>query len=380
MSNFWKDEKIFYDGDDYFDQLIQDIDKAKIYITIEIYIFNDDILGKKLTSHLINAHLRGVVVEIIVDGIGSYGFFDKLYGIFVKKGIMVKMYNPLPFYHPYEGRLSSIRKIQVFGIRLWSLNRRNHRKIITIDHQIMYTGSFNFTEEHTHYHREKAWKDMGVRVLGDHVRFAVLNFKKIWKLKDFFRYKKQNLGMINLNWRHSPLRLNTTLFMKQYYYKNFLQKIQKAETQIWLMTPYFIPKRRLIRAIGKAANRGVDVRILISLNTDVKFFRWLQYFYYAYLVKKGVKIYQYTDSILHAKSYILDDFIMIGSTNLNHRSFIHDLEVDLVIQDEDNKRQIKEHFLASTITQKAINLGSLKNLPLWERFLSRLFFLFKYWF
>lgn len=380
MSQFWKTEDIFYDGDEYFDSLIKDIDQAQHYITVEIYIFNDDLLGKKITTHLINAHQRGVKVQIIVDGIGSYGFFDKLHGIFQKKGIMVKMYNPLPFYHPYYGKLSFIRKMQVFGARLWRLNRRNHRKIITIDHTIMYTGSFNFTAEHTRYHLEKPWKDMGVRVTGEHVKFAVLNFKKIWKLRDFYRYKKQLKGAVNLNWRQSPLRLNNTLFMKRYYYKNFLQKIQKAEKRIWLMTPYFIPKRRLIRTLGKAAKKGVDVRVIISLKTDVQFFRWLQYFYYAYLLKKGVKVYQYTDAVLHAKSYIIDDYITIGSTNLNHRSFIHDLEVDLAIQDEDNKRTIEEHYLTSTLTQKVITLEGLKHRPLWDRVLSRLFFLFKYWF
>lgn len=380
MSQFWKTENIFYDGDEYFDRLIKDIDQAQHYITVEIYIFNDDLLGKKITAHLLNAHHRGVKVQIIVDGIGSYGFFDKLHGIFQKKGIMVKMYNPLPFYHPYYGKLSIVRKFQVFGARMWRLNRRNHRKIITIDHTIMYTGSFNFTAEHTTDHLEKPWKDMGVRVTGDHVQFAVLNFKKIWKLRDFYRYKKQLKGAVNLNWRQSPIRLNHTLFMKRYYYKNFLQKIQKAENRVWLMTPYFIPKRRLIRTLGKAARKGVDVRIIISLKTDVQFFRWLQYFYYVYLLKKGVKVYQYTDSVLHAKSYIIDDFITIGSTNLNHRSFIHDLEVDLAIQDGDNKRNIEEHFLTSTMTQKTITLEGLKHRPLWDRVLSRLFFLFKYWF
>ena len=146
------------------------------------------------------------------------------------------------------------------------------------------------------------------------------------------------------------------------------------------MTPYFIPKRRLIRALGNAAKRGVDVRILISQKTDVRFFLWLQYFYYHYLLSKGVKVYQYTESVLHAKNYIIDDYISIGSTNLNHRSFLHDLEVDLVVQDEDNKKKVGEHFLTSIHTQAEVTLDSLTQRPLWDKILSRLFFLFKYWF
>lgn len=380
MSQIWKTEEIFFDGDEYFDRLIKDIDQAQHYITVEIYIFNDDMLGRKIVAHLINAHQRGVKVQIIVDGVGSYDFFDKLHGIFQKRGIIVKIYNPLPFYHPYYGKLSFLRKLQIFSIRLLRLNKRNHRKIITIDHSIMYSGSFNITAEHTRYHVEKAWKDMGVRVTGDHVRFAVLNFKRTWKLRDYYRYKKQLRGKANINWRHSPLRLNHTLFMKRYFYKNFLRRIHQSQEKIWLMTPYFIPKRRLIRALGKAAKRGVDVRLLISSRTDVELFRWLQYFYYSYLLAKGVKVYQYTDSVLHAKNYIIDDWMTIGSTNLNHRSFLHDLEVDVIVQDDKKKKEVEEHFLKSLESQKTITIEGLKQRPLWDRILSRLFFLFKYWF
>ena len=184
MAPFWNTEDIFFDGDLYFDQMIKDIDQAKSYITLEMYIFNDDIMGKKIVAHLINAQARGVKIQIIVDGVGSYGFFNKLHGIFLKKGIMVKMYNPLPFLHPFYGELSLSKKIQIFLTRLGRLNRRNHRKIITIDQTIMYTGSFNITAEHTRYHIENPWKDMWVRITGEHVKFAVLNFKKNWKLRD----------------------------------------------------------------------------------------------------------------------------------------------------------------------------------------------------
>lgn len=380
MSAFWQTEEIFFDGDSYFDHLIDDIEKARHYITVEMYIFSDDMLGKKVAAALMSAHQRGVKVQIIVDGIGSFGFFEKLNGVFQKKGIMVKTYNPLPFFQPLYGKLSISKKFRIFATRLWRLNRRNHRKIITIDQHIMYSGSFNITAEHTRYHTETAWKDMGIRVTGSHVKFAVLNFKRIWKLRDYYRYKKGLKGELQINWRNSPLRLNQTLFMKRYFAKNFLQRIQRSKTRVWLMTPYFIPKRSLIRALGKAAKRGADVRVLISQKTDVRFFRWLQYFYYAYLIKKGVKVYQYSDSVLHAKNYIVDDYITIGSTNLNHRSFLHDLEVDLVIQSEKNKKRILEHFLSSSDGQKTITLEGLKQRPLWDRVMSRLFFLFKYWF
>jgi cardiolipin synthase len=169
MPSNWKSEEIFFDGDTFFERLLSDIDQAKSYITIEMYIFNDDILGKKIVAHLIAAHQRGVKVQVIVDGIGSFNFSRKLQGILYKKGITVKMYNPLPFYHPYFGNLSFTKRIQVMASRIWRMNRRDHRKIITIDQTIMFTGSFNITAESTRYHIDRPWKVMGVRVSGDDV-------------------------------------------------------------------------------------------------------------------------------------------------------------------------------------------------------------------
>lgn len=380
MDKFWQTERVFFDGDDYFHSLISDIDKAQSLITIEMYIFNDDILGRKIASHLINAHARGVKVEIIVDGIGSFAFYEKLYGIFHTRGIFVKMYNPLPFYHPYYGKLSFSKKWQAFFLRLFRLNNRNHRKIFTIDQNIMYAGSYNITSEHTRLNLARAWQDMGVRVTGENVKIAILNFKRTWRLKEYFKLRKVMKKTKHLGWKKSPLRLNHTLFMKQYFYRNFLDRIQKSQQKVWLTTPYFIPKRGLIRALGKAAQRGVDVRLLLSSKTDVELFRTLQLFYYSYLIRKGVKVFQYTDTILHAKNYIIDDWTTVGTTNLNHRSLIHDLEVDLVIQDPENLKLIENQFETKIVGLREITEEELRTRPLWDKVLSRLFFLFKYWF
>lgn len=379
MKQSWKSEKIFFDGDDYFDNLIKDIDEARHYITIEIYIFNNDVVGKRLATHLITAHRRKVVVEIIVDGVGSHGFFDHLYGEFAKAGIMVRMFHPLPFYHPFYELLSFKQNVSVFFTRLWRMNQRNHRKIVTIDSRVMYVGSYNFTNEHTSHHSSKQWKDMGVRVEGEDVKLAILHFKKNWKLKDFFRYRKTVRPLLS-QIKKSPLRISHSLLMKRFLYRDLLQKINKAEKRIWLVTPYFIPKRHLIRAIGKAARRGVDVRILISSKSDVPLFQTLQFFYYPYLLQKGVKIFQYVDTVLHAKNFIIDDWMTIGSSNLNHRSILHDLEVDLSIQNQNNKELIIQDFELSTPPEREITHEHLKLRTLFDTFLSRLFFVFKYWF
>lgn len=377
--SYWDTEEIFFDGDQYFDRLIRDLETAKESITVEVYIFNDDLLGKKLAGHLVAAQLRGVKVQVIVDGVGSYNFHEHLAGVFDKHGVMVKTYNPLPFLHPFYGKANFLRKFQIFLLRMGRLNKRNHRKIVTVDEHILYSGSFNFTAEHTSFHHDGKWKDIGIRVTGQMVKFAVLNFKRNWRLRDYYRYKKHLKKLPRSNWRHSPIRMNHTIIMKAYLYKNFLNRIHRAQKRIWFVTPYFIPRRRIIRLLGAAAARGVDVRILTTWKTDVKIFRTLQFFYYPYLLSKGVKVFQYSDTVLHAKNYIIDDWMTVGSTNLNHRSLIHDLEVDLVVQEESNQKKIEDHFLQLTGQLELVTPDHLRSRSFLDRMMARLYFLFRYW-
>lgn len=379
MKSYWDKEDVFLDGDQYFDRLLEDIALARSLITVEIYIFNDDEIGQQITQALIAAHKRGVKVEVIVDGVGSYDFFARLYGIFFDAGITVKMFHPLPFYHPFYGRLSFKQKVSAFFTRFWRMNQRNHRKIITLDENTMFVSSYNFSVEHTKYHSERQWKDMGVRVEGENTKLAVLNFKRIWNLKEFILYQKKNRPLF-IDQKNSPLRMSHSLFMKRYLFRDLLKKIKHSKERIWLVTPYFIPKRQLIRALGKAALRGVDVRILISSKTDVKLFQALQFFYYPYLLKKRVKVFHYEKTVLHAKNFIIDDWVTIGSSNLNHRSVLHDLEVDLSIQNQINKELISKDFIHSTPAEVEITHDALKQRTVFDTFLSRLFFLFKYWF
>lgn len=380
MSSIWTSEEVFFNGDDYFKSLLRDIDQAREYITVEVYIFKDDVLGLEIAQHLLDAQNRGVRVQVIVDGLGSYQFQNRFSHLLADSGMSVKLYNPLPFLHPFYGKLSTYRKFQIFVTRALRLNKRNHRKIITLDYHIMYTGSFNFSVEHTQLSHEKAWQDMGVRVTGPAVNYAVLNFKRSWKLRDYFRFKKQMIGVQRIKWRQSPLRLSHTLFMKRFFYENFVRRINRAHSRIWFTSPYFIPKRRVIKALGRAARRGVDVRLLVSSKSDVKLFRTLQFFYFPYLIKAGVKVFQYTDTVLHAKNYIIDDWMTIGSTNLNHRSMLHDMEVDLVIQEKRNLILIEEHFKHCSEAQPLITAELMKARPFKDRLLSQLFFIFRYWF
>lgn len=381
MTKSWSSEDIFFEGDLYFKRLLEDIENAQNSISVEVYMFSEDSLGSKFQEALIRARQRGVLVQVMVDGIGSHeltqGFFNRFYD----EGIKVKVFNPLPFFHPLYGQLNWSKKFSILNKRALRINKRNHRKIFIIDETILYTGSFNISATHTSDHYELAWQDMGVRVTGPNVEFATLNFKKNWKLRDYYRYKKYlKKKKTHFHWKSFPLRLNQNLLMRRFFYHDLLKRISNAEQRIWLTTPYFIPKRRLIKMLARAAQRGVNVTLLVSDRSDVPIFQTLQYFYYGYLLKKGVKIYHYTNTVLHAKNFIIDDWMTIGSSNLNHRSFLHDLEVDLIISEEVNKQLIEEHFKQSLHDDNKITKKVLDQRPWYDKLLGRIFFTFKYWF
>jgi len=374
---YWDHEKLFFDGDDYFNQLIEDIQSAKSLITCEMYIFKNDELGNLICRELIRAKARGVKIQVLVDGVGSFDFDAET---LKRQGIQVKFYHPLPFYHPYFGELNLRKKTQALLKRISNLNRRDHRKIITIDSKIMYVGSFNITAEHTHLHKEEKWRDMGVRVEGEKVQHTVLHFQKLWSLREYYQYRRKLKNFFWKKSRFSPLRLNYSLFIRRSLYLDLLRRMSKARKRIWIMTPYFIPQSNFIRKLAQAAKRGIDVRLIISAKTDVSIFKTLRFFYYPYLINKGAKIYHFDATILHAKNLIIDDWMTIGSSNLNHRSLLHDLEVDLVIQGNQNKQLVSSNFLQELKSMSPVTLDDLKRRTLLDKFLSRLLFLFRYWF
>jgi cardiolipin synthase A/B len=381
MNKLWESEEIIFDGDIYFEKLLSDIEVAQMSITLEMYMFKDDKTGELITNSLISARKRGVDINVIVDGVGSYDFHNHLQRRLAESGIPVKIFNPLPFYHPFFGTLDLRKKLSALSFRILRINRRNHRKVIIIDKKIIYIGSFNIASEHTQYSAGKKWKDIGARVSGEEAEYASMQFKKIWSLKEYLKeFRNFRRKYPRFRWKEASILLNHSMISKGYYQRDLIKKIRKSKSRIWLTTPYFIPTRQLIRELSHAARRGVEVRLLISSQTDVNLFRTLRSFYYPYLIKNNVRIHEYQSSVLHAKVFIIDDWISLGSRNLNHRSFLHDLEADLSVQKNENKKYILEDFTNSIKNQAEIKNEYLKARPIFDKILARILFLFKYWF
>jgi cardiolipin synthase len=145
--------------------------------------------------------------------------------------------------------------------------------------------------------------------------------------------------------RFPLVRLNVTLPQRRRVFADFIRRLRSAKHRIWITNAYLAPSPTLIRTLTRAARLGVDVRLLVPRESDVFFMPWVATVHYALLFAAGVRIYEYLPRFLHAKSVIIDDWATIGTSNLNHRSLLFDLEVDIALSSHDAIEQLAEQYL-----------------------------------
>jgi cardiolipin synthase len=317
-------EVLFHDADPFFKSLISALERAQKNVHYESYIFEKDTLGKLIIRHLLRAAKRGVKVSLVIDGIGSSSFKAKDIIWFRNRGIDLHIYNPLP------SQVIYVRPVQFsFSLfkSLWFINKRNHRKMCLIDKKHFFAGSFNTSMIHSRYFSGRnAWRDSGVRLTFSH---------------------KNGLS-------RSRVRLNHTKRLRLYYYRELLRRIDQAQGRIWITNPYFVPPLKLSNALIKARQRGVDVRLIIPERCDLLAFPLINALYYKRLVKCGVRVHAFRPRVLHAKTMLIDDWAILGSTNLNSRSRLHDLEVDVALKSQHAINSLEYQFITDLSHTKTI--------------------------
>ncbi len=363
----WQSETLFHNSDEFFSHLISDIDKAKTSIKFECYIFKFDELGIRILEALARAAERKVFVEIMVDGVGSMLWEKQLLVRCQDQKLKIIVYHPLP----------ALFRPSTFFKRLWRLNRRNHRKVCVIDSKIAYVGSQNVDIVHLkEFSKEEAWRDTGVKVEGDSVKLLERAFGSAADRKWF----KLDANFENYDWEQSAsVKLNDSYYKRRKYYHEVKSRIATAKKRIWITNPYFNPPRFFIKTLCAAARAGADVRILLGHKIDHIFLRWLNTYYYPLLLKSGVRLFEYHGPILHAKSRMIDDWITVGSSNKNYRSFFNDLEVDVVLNYPESKMNLENQFAIDLNHSQELNLEEWKKRSFIHRMVERFFYLFREW-
>lgn len=366
----WDQEELFTSGDDYFREMLQVISQAQISIEMESYIFEKGLLGDRLTKALSTASQRGVQVRLIVDGWGSPNFIYDYFPVLKSSGVHVKFYRATPWLlRRLPGDPDSL--IRRIILRWKRLNRGNHRKFCLIDNQQLWVGSFNVSDKHlSEVEGEAAWKDVGVRVSGQDVKYARRAFFRAYRGWRALNFPIRNPHLLLLN--------DSFLHMRKTRVEHFRQ-LRTAKQRIWLATPYFVPIGKLYRLLVRQARRGLDVRLMVPEKNDVWIMKWLSLPLLSSLARKKVKIYVYRPRFAHQKVFVADDWICVGSTNLNHRSFLHDLEMDVVITRPENKELILENYRHDIQLSQNFDNSQWAHLPFWKRILASFSLLLKYW-
>jgi cardiolipin synthase len=322
--------QVYFKGQDAFAAMREAVAGAKREILLESYIYKDDAAGRDFLDELSVAARRGVEVSVLADALGSFSTRSAFWQEMKRRGIHVRLFHPL-------------------FTALWYQPFRDHRKILVVDRRMAFTGGMNIGEEYgsTSASLGEAWRDTHVRVEGPTAWEMALVFSEGWvhaggeplELPPLSAEEAQAPGtrILVLDSRPKRGQAESASAMSAI--------VGAARTRVWLTNAYFAPGWDAVRILGDAAQRGVDVRLLLPGKTDVPIVRHAAHGYYDRLLARGVRIFEYQTSILHAKSLTADGYVsVVGSTNLDFRSFLFNAECDLCMLDEDVARRLEEAF------------------------------------
>lgn len=366
--------KLFHSGDEYFAAVETAIDRAQAYIYLESYIFADDQLGLRILTTLGRAVQRGVDVRILVDGIGSYSWTSFLIREAERYGCKLKVFNRMPWRGIMRwGRM--VRLLRNIRKAIIVLNRRTHRKLCIIDGTSAFLGSMNIIEYHCQqYVGARAWRDTGIYVQGEDVCVLQDDFLRLWRKKRRRKRlgRRQRKEMIESGRR---IKLNSKRRLREQNYVDLLVLVLGAQSRIWVETAYFVPDRRLVQALRTVAESGVDVRIMVPAQADVFFIPWVASAFHNSLLSAGVRVFEYTKTMLHAKTILVDAHGVVGSSNLNHRSLFHDLEADVHFDDKEAVDSLQKQFVEDMQACREVVLDSWYERPVLQRFVGRILLL-----
>jgi cardiolipin synthase len=343
----WTSEIILFTGREFADALLSRIRRATHSIRIESYIFERDELGNEVIEELKRAAARGAKVRVIVDAIGSPQWDRDFLSELASAGIRAQIFGS-----PRSVLFSCLR---LFMRGHWFLayrigrkvQLRNHRKLAIFDGKEAIVGSANIGR------RFDDWRETTVILRGPGVSRLRSCFVRSW------HFARGDRAAVE-PWERTP-RIRTNFLRRERRNTNrrYLSDVTTARQRIWITTAYFNPGPRLVHALLSAHRKGVDVRILVPFRSDVSFFPWFSRAIFAGLVGRGLKVYEFEETMQHAKSTLFDRRALVGSTNLNHRSYIHDLELDVVVESPEAVETLERLYLADCsrsipLTQEAI--------------------------
>jgi cardiolipin synthase len=363
----WDNAHLIVDAEVFFEGLLRAIDSARSAVEFEYYIFELDFLGERFVATLGAAVARGVSVRVLMDGVGSAQDGTKLSRHLSDAGVEVRIYHPLPWLaESYRWSRRSGGLLYKFLAFLLNINRRDHRKLCVVDGQRAWVGSFNITADHLPVATGgKGWRDYAVELSGPRVETLVEGFDSIW-FRARPRLRRGFIASYLSNRSRGGRRLKNRFVARS---------VVNARKRVWLVSAYFLPTAALRRALLHACRGGAEVCLLLPERSDVTVFPGLSSHYYRQLLHAGARVFLYQRGVLHAKALLVDDFVIIGSSNWNYRSALHDLELDVVLRHPETLAALEKVVRGDATDSRELSLTDTPTPGL----ISRVLYGLRYW-
>ncbi|MDO8565799.1 MAG: phospholipase D-like domain-containing protein [Candidatus Moranbacteria bacterium] len=317
--------KFFTTSEMAWEGMLESCRKAQETIDLEQYIFSgSDIIGRAFVDLLLAKAKEGVVVRLLLDAAGSFGFYrGGLCRELKAGGIRVAF---------HQGIVAPAVK------KLFPLALRDHRKLLVVDKTEAHIGGVIIAE------RARLWRDTAVSLRGEVVGELARSFETVWQ-----RSRKMGpVGRVLSKNEDSEFSIagNSFHLYDKHLYRSFLRHITAAKKYIYITSAYFSPNGEFRRALVYAHKKGVDVRILLPKKSDILLADLLATLYFKRLLRQGIRIFLYTPKVLHAKSIVIDDaWASVGSCNFDWLSFWINYELNVMSTNTSFASELRDLFL-----------------------------------
>lgn len=347
----YESAEYFPTGADFFKSAFSAISDAKKSVYIEFFIIGRGRIMTEFTEAMKKALKNGAQVKILLDGVGSAFKLGKRDLKRLKKaGAEVKIFHKLlPLAHS-------------------KINLRDHRKIITVDGKIAFTGGINLADEYANLTSPYGyWKDTGVVIRGSAAKIFEGMFLSMW----FGKYEmKSPKAAVNEKFHCLPFYDSPP--KRAFCEDAFVSEICRTQTRVHIMTPYFCLSDKMLSALTFTARRGVDVKVIIPHVPDKKYAFAVSKAFAHLAAHSGVKVYEYTPGFMHAKAVICDDNVFLGSYNFDFRSTHFNYECGVIFGKEICET-VEKDFAECLALSKETALGKNADKKSLKRFLLRFF-------
>lgn len=360
VSFFGNRATLYRYGSEFFSALFEALPLARQSICLEFYTIADDETGRRVAEALLAAVARGVRVHVLYDYIGCFDTPAAYFKRLTRGGVNCVPFNPPPFRR---------------GIA-W-FDKRDHRKLVIIDGWRVFTGGMNIADVYSGLgKRNTKWRDVGLRIEGEAGIELLRLFQQTWAEEAGVPpVGCDPLAIPELDGDAKVMVVNGGPHHKRSFIRSaFRVAIAGASESVTIASPYFIPGPRVIRSLLRAAGRGVRVRLMLPHKSDVPLVRLVSRTYYGQLLRNGIEIHEMDSAVLHAKVLLIDgDWTMVGSANMDLRSFHRNYELNVVVDSHDFGSQVADMLEADFAGTRRIVLHEHERRGWPVRLLERLF-------